>query len=91
MADIKNIVNAFLALREAAEALPLAQGSKLFLTTGQQLVSIGLMPDIPDNFICRGIKNPVQSNGQLNNAQGTAQMTAVCGHCCNDLFTQFAR
>ena len=43
---------------------------------GDNLVGIGLVPDIPDDFIAGRIKNIVQRNGELNDAKARRQVAA---------------
>ena len=47
-------------------------------TAGENLVRIGLMPDIPDQLVARGVEHAVQRNGQFHDAQPRAEMSA--GH-----------
>ena len=89
MPDIKTVMGTFIALGEAAESVQLAQGIELRVATGQELVSISLMADIPDNFIHGSIENPVQSNRQLDDTERTGQMSTVLSHGRDNNVPQF--
>jgi hypothetical protein len=60
------IVFTFFALQEAAQPAFLANGVEAPAAAGQNLVWIRLMPDIPDDFVDRRIKDVMQSEGDLN-------------------------
>ena len=59
MTDTESIMIALTAFRKTTDTIQLSQGIEAFITTGQQLVGIGLMPDIPDNLVFGRIKDPV--------------------------------
>ena len=40
----------------------------------QNLVSVGLVPDIPDELIIRSVKNIVQCDGQFDDTQTRSEM-----------------
>jgi hypothetical protein len=75
---LNNVVLRLGALRVTGKASFLAKTRKV-LAPGQELVNIGLVPGIPDEGISRGIKNSVQSDGQLNHTEVWAQVpTGLC-------------
>ena len=74
MARIKDVVLAFLPLREAAEAVHLAESIEFVSSAGQDFVDIGLMAYIPDDLVAGTVKDPVQSDGQLYDPQIGSQM-----------------
>src|SRR5581483_3524612 len=43
---------------------------------GQNLVRVGLMPDIPDQPVLRGVEHIVDGDGQLDDAEPGAEMPA---------------
>ena len=57
--------------------------------TGQQLVRIGLMTDIPDNFVPGCVKNIMKGYRQLNRSQTGGQMAAGFGYHFNDGHADF--
>ena len=60
------IVFTFRSLREPAQAAELAQRTHAIAAAGQNLVRVGLMTDVPNHTIIRGIENVVQRHGKLN-------------------------
>ena len=77
MAGAEGIVRAFASAREPRYPLKLSQGFELIPSARQQLMRIGLMTDIPDDFFPRRIKNIVNRNRQFNGAQTRREVTAV--------------
>src|SRR5262249_5332987 len=67
---------AFGPLREAAETTALPDRADTVASAGQDLMRIGLMPDIPDQPVVRRVEHIVQSHGQLDDAEPSAEMTA---------------
>ncbi|MPN58755.1 hypothetical protein SDC9_206468 [bioreactor metagenome] len=57
MSGFPYIMNAFTAFLKPGNAAVSTQCAELLGTAGENLMSIGLMSDIEDQFICRRIKN----------------------------------
>ena len=76
----KNIVLALVRSGKTADAALGAQGNKIILASGEDLVGIALVTHIKDNGIGRAVKHPVQRHGQLHHAQIGGQVPAVMGH-----------
>ena len=57
------------ALGEAGQAAALAQGADAVAAPGEDLVRIGLVADVPDQPVARGVEVLVQGNGQLDDAE----------------------
>ena len=74
VACVEDVAFAFLALGEAAEAMELAQGLEPVLPAGEDLVGVGLMPHVPDDFVLREVQGQVQGHGQLHGPQVRPQM-----------------
>ena len=68
MRRAERIEIALAALGEAGEAAALAQRANAGASTGQNLVRIGLMADVPDQPVARRLENVVQRDGQLDDA-----------------------
>ena len=60
--------------------MQLAVGRKLLATSGQYLVTVGLMAHIPYNAVIGCIVDVVQSHGQLHHTQPRGQVARV--HRC---------
>ena len=76
MAGAERIVFALGAAGEAGQAVLLAQRADAVAAAGQDLVRIGLVADVPDQAIVRGIEDGMQRDGQLDDAEAGAQMAA---------------
>jgi len=85
------IVFALGAEREAADAAGGAQGVEPVLPSGQNLVDVGLVADIPDKFVFGGVKDVMQCQGQFHHAQVGPQMAAVAGQHRDQLLPDFLR
>ena len=85
---VENIMFAFGPLGKTADPVKLAQGRELLLATGQQLVRIGLMSDVPDNLIPRRGEHPMQCDRQFHYSEGAPEMPAVGRDGRNDPFAQ---
>jgi hypothetical protein len=59
MRGAERIVIAFGSLGEAGQSAAGAQGADAVAAAGQDLVRIGLMADVPDQAIARGVENIV--------------------------------
>ena len=64
----ERVVFALRALGEAGKAAALTQSSDSGAPSGQDLVGIGLMADVPHDPVGRRIEHKVQRNGQLDHA-----------------------
>ena len=63
------VVLAFGAEEKAVEPFVLPNRVDLIPPSGKHLVDISLVADVEDKFVVRGIKNPVQSDRQLDNTE----------------------
>ena len=70
-------------LGKSAHAAHLPQRRKSVAPAGENLVGIGLMPDIPDDLVPGRIEDIVQRNGELDNAKARRQMAAGSGNGIN--------
>ena len=74
----KRVVFALGALGEAADTPALADGAHPVAATGHDLVRIGLVADVPDQFVVGRVENIVDGHGQFDHAKPRAEMAA--GH-----------
>ena len=81
----KRIVWAFRPLGKARQAAALAQGVHPVAATGQDLVRIGLMANIPDQYVLGRLKHMVQGHRQLDHAKARAKMAACTRYGLNGL------
>jgi hypothetical protein len=89
MTGTKGVMLAFSARCETGKSAELPQSGELFTPSGEQFVSIGLVPDIPDDFIPRALKNPVQRNGKLDDTKVRGKMSAIRRNDRNKLLPDF--
>ena len=80
MADPEGIVDTLATLGKTSDTSLAAQGVHASATTGQNLVRIGLMTDIPDQPIIGGIKDVMQGDGQFHRTQIGGKVAAGPGH-----------
>ena len=91
MGGAERVVLALRPLGEAGQAATLAERTDAVAASGQDLVRIGLMADIPDQPVGRGIEDIVKRHRQLDDAQPGAQMTAGHRNRVDRLGTQLIR
>ena len=80
MSGAERIVVALRPLGEAGQAVFHPQGADTVTAAGQDLVRIGLMPDIPDKPVIRRVENIVQGNGEFDHAETGAKVPAGVGN-----------
>ena len=76
MRGAERIVVALGALGEAGQAAAGAQGADAVAAAGQDLVRIGLMADVPDQAVARGVEDVMDGGGQFDDAEAGAEMAA---------------
>ncbi len=76
MRGAERIVVAFGALGETTQSAAGAQRADAVAAPGQDLVRIGLVADVPDQTVARGIEDVMDRRGQLDDAEAGAEMSA---------------
>ena len=89
MRRAESIVNAFLPARESCDTAFLAQIRHTGFATGENLVPVGLVANIPYQTIFRRVEHIVQRDGDLDRAEVRRKVTSSRGHRVNDVFAQF--
>ena len=89
MGGAERVVFAFGALGEAGQPAALADGADAVAAAGEDLVRIGLVADVPDQLVARGVEDVVQRDGQLDHAEAGAEMAAGLGDRVDGLMAQF--
>ena len=69
MAAVEHIMLALIRAAEAREPALLTQGVEAVVSACEQLMGIGLMADIPDKLIARGIELLMHGESQLHDAE----------------------
>ena len=90
MPGAKWIIFAFRTLRETCKTTALSLRAHAITAFGQYFMRIGLMPHVPDQSVIRSIKNLVQGNCQLHNAEPGSQMPPGGRDNIHHLGAQFA-
>src|SRR5437016_8981509 len=89
MCRAKAVILAFRALREAGQPATRADRSDAVSAAGKDFVRVGLMADVPNQFVIWGIEDVMQSDCQLYHTKAGAQMTAGDGDRIDGLGAQF--
>ena len=72
------------AVRVARQSSLLAEILEPIAPTGQQLVDIGLVARVPQDGVSRGVKDPVEGQGELDDTQVRSEVAARRGHRLDD-------
>ena len=76
MRGAEGVVFALGALGETGKSAADAQRANAVAAAGQNLVRIGLMADVPDQFVFRRVEHVMQRDGKLDDAETGAEMSA---------------
>jgi hypothetical protein len=76
MRRAESVVFTFRAFRETGKTAAGAQRPDTIAAASQNFVRIGLMADIPDQFVFRGVEHIMQRDRQLHHAEAGAEMAA---------------
>ena len=85
------VIFALGALGETGKAAALPQGADAVAPAGEDLVRIGLMPDVPDQPVRRGVEHGMQRHRQFDDAEAGTEMTAGHRDRTDGLGAQFVR
>ncbi len=69
MSGIKPVCFTFLPLRKTAHSVILSERPEAVLSSGQDLMDVGLMSDIVNDPVCPEIKHEVHGHRQLDDAE----------------------
>ena len=79
MANTEGVIGALGTLWEPGQAFKLSHAAHAIAPASQNLVWIGLVPDVPDNAIVRRVEHVVKCHGQLHYAQPCTEVaTGAC-------------
>ena len=79
MGRAEGVVGALGALGKARQALELAQRRHRLAPAGEDLVTVCLVADVPDDAVIRGVEGVVQRNRQLDRAEVRRQVATGPG------------
>ena len=86
----KRVVFAFKRGGEGTDAAQLAVGAELVAPSGQYLVSVGLMSDVPYEAVVGRVEDVVQCHRQLHDTERRGKVPRVDSHLADDVVAQFA-
>ena len=89
MRGAESVVFRFLAPRKTGEALPHAQVFHRITATGEDLVAVGLVTDIPYQAVVRRVEHVMQCDGEFNRAEIRRQMAAGLADRLHQIVAQF--
>src|SRR5450830_1783839 len=80
VAGTHDVVRRLAAAGEPGEPAVLADGAKAVAAAGEQLVSVALVTDVPDDLVARALQYAVQRHRELDGAEAGRKMTAHFAH-----------
>ena len=89
MRRTERVVSTFRSLRETTQTVLLPKRPDAIAPPGQNFMRVALVTDVPDQFVLWGIEHCVQCNGQFDNTETRAKMTARFANGVNGLGAQF--
>ena len=88
MPAVEDVVIALRATGETAHPVELAKGVEPLEAAGEQLVSIGLMAGVPHDPVTWRVEHAMESERDLDGAQGAGQVPAGDPHGADHLLAQ---
>src|SRR5215472_14778566 len=87
----ERVIGALGAFGEARQASALTQGANAAAPPGQDLVRVGLVTDVPNQPVMRGIEHIMERHGELDHPQTGTEMPAGDRHRADGLAPQLVR
>jgi hypothetical protein len=91
VADPKGVVLALGARRERRQPVVLFDRAQQIAAAGQHLMRVGLMADIPNQPVMRGIEHVMQCDRQLDGAEPGGEVATHLAHGMDQIAAQFLR
>lgn len=89
VASAKGVEGRLVDAGETAETAISAYGWEEVATTCDNFVGVGLVADIPDEFVVGSIEDVVEGEGEFDSAKGGGEMAGVECEGMDDVVTQF--
>ena len=83
----ERVVRALVPLGEAADAVAGAVPLERVAPPGQDLVGVGLVPDVEDELVLGRVEHGVQAHDELHGAQARSQMPRILRAALNHILT----
>jgi len=80
MRDAKSIVVRFFTGRETGDSTFLSDAGHFRTAAGDHFMRVGLMSDIPDYSIDRGVEHIMKSNGEFDYAKAGTEVSTTLGN-----------
>ena len=87
----EGVVLTFSSARKTGKTAALAERADPVATARENLVRVGLMAHVPDDFVVGRVEEVVQRDREFDNAESGAEVSARHRHCIDRLATQFVR
>mmetsp|Transcript_17615 Transcript_17615/g.50115 ORF Transcript_17615/g.50115 Transcript_17615/m.50115 type:complete len:246 (+) Transcript_17615:1723-2460(+) len=91
VAGAESVIVGLFAFGESGEATSLPQGVNIFAPTGEDLMRLALVRDVPTDLVVGGVINMVQRNREFDDAEAGAQVSAGHRHGVQHLPSNFFR
>ena len=91
MSGVKRVARVFVSLRETRNAAELPKSRKILFAAAQNLMRVGLMSDIPDDFIFRRTEAQIHGHRELHDAEIAREMSARLRAVRNQKAPDFGR
>jgi hypothetical protein len=75
----ERVVRTLLAAEKPAEAVVLAQRGEPLAAAGEDLVRVGLVPDVPDEAVARRVEDIVQRDVEVDRAERAREVISGPG------------
>ncbi len=91
MCRAERIIFTFAALGEARKPPACTHGANAIAATGQDLVRLALVANVPDQTVIGRVENIMDRGREFDDAQASAQMAAGYRNCRYGFSAQFIR
>ena len=91
MARAERVIFTLVTLKKTRQSALLANGRELVAPIGEDFVGVGLMADVPDQLIFRGIKHIVQGNSELYSAKAGSKVPTCSRRHLDQKSSEFVR
>ena len=85
----EGVIFTLLGRGEGTDAVEFAVGVEGIAASGQDFVTVGLVPDVPDKTVVGGVKDIVQRYGDFHRSKTGGEMSRVVGQFLDDVVPQF--
>lgn len=79
MSGAKGVVGAFVPVRETTDTVFLAIPFECFFPSGDNLVGIGLVPYVEDQFVGRSVEDIVHAHDKFHSPEARSQVPWIVG------------